>query len=263
MGRALSPVLLAFLVACSGCPGGGGTPKDATDADDDVADAGPDAPIDAFVRCPGQTFFTGDYVDWDSSESSFLGIFEAEVYDHAEPATVDLTAPNGRAELCVAATGERQISFVHDSYIPMVFTMDQEAAAAGPFSARGLTPTQAATLFAGLGATANADAALVVVEILHFPGGEPVIGASIALGNAHDGAYRKDVNGDWINDSTTTDGPEVMFLNVTGAAEVDGDGGTYGNTTLIVTPPLGTTCVAPATLALGKAQVASTTIACD
>ena len=59
MGRALSPVLLAFLVACSGCPGGGGTPKDATDADDDVADAGPDAPIDAFVRCPGQTFFSG------------------------------------------------------------------------------------------------------------------------------------------------------------------------------------------------------------
>jgi hypothetical protein len=262
MGRASCPILLALLVSCSGCPGGGGNGKDAADADDD-ADGGPDGLIDAGGPCPGQTFFTGDYVDWDSSESSFLGIFEAEVYDMANPATVELTAPNGRAELCVPAAGDRQISFVHDDYMPMVFTMDQAAADAGPFSARGLTAAQATALYTELAMAPNPDTALVVVEVLHFPGGTPVIGATVALGNAHDGAYARDSGGAWVSGATTTDGAQVLFGNVTGATAVDGDGGTYGTTTVSVIPPGGTTCVAPATLAIGKGEMASTTIACD
>ncbi|HTM22158.1 MAG TPA: hypothetical protein VL172_16675 [Kofleriaceae bacterium] len=255
--------LVIFVIA--GCDCGGGAAQDARDPDDggsaDAADAGPDADLGP---CPGKSYFTGDYVDWDSSETAFLGVFEASVSDREFPEIVDLTSPNGRTELCVGASGERTISMLQDSYIPLTFAADQEAIAAGPFTAHGLTPSRATDLYVELGnLPPNPDTTLVVVEVRHFPSGDPVIGAAVALSQAHDGAYTRNGGGAWVSGETTTDSAQVLFANVTGAAPVDGDGGTYGSTSVTVTPPVGTTCVGPATLPLGAGEISTTTFACD
>jgi hypothetical protein len=48
--------------------------------------------------------FTGELVDWDSTDAQFCGIFGASIQVHGDPASAKTTPPNGRIELCVAPT---------------------------------------------------------------------------------------------------------------------------------------------------------------
>jgi len=44
---------------------------------------------------------TGEYVDWDSSPATFMGIFGAQFTLRSDPSKTTTTAPNGRFILCV------------------------------------------------------------------------------------------------------------------------------------------------------------------
>src|SRR5262245_5891888 len=77
------------LAACS-CDGNGGA-------------------ADAFVTdidngsCGDQLRFTGEYVDWDTTDATFCGIADAVVMADGGRA-MDSTAPNGRFDLCIPRT---------------------------------------------------------------------------------------------------------------------------------------------------------------
>lgn len=74
--------LLVFLAACG----------------DDGGMATVDAPPDP---CMPDMQFTGEYVDWDSTLTSFKGIFGAKFTVDSDPTKTTMTAPNGRFILCV------------------------------------------------------------------------------------------------------------------------------------------------------------------
>lgn len=59
-----------------------------------------DAPPDP---CMPEMQFTGEYVDWDSTEASFKGIFGAHFTLEGDATKTTMTAPNGRFILCVPA----------------------------------------------------------------------------------------------------------------------------------------------------------------
>src|SRR5262245_22860916 len=81
---------LALVVGCSDDPA-------------PARDAGPDAPPDTSDVCGAAgVFFTGEYVDWDSTTTEFLGIFKATFTVRGDAARTDETSPNGRWEMCIA-----------------------------------------------------------------------------------------------------------------------------------------------------------------
>jgi hypothetical protein len=53
--------------------------------------------------CGADLFFTGEYLDWDASNTRFCGIFQATFQDHDDATRKFVTNPNGRFELCVPA----------------------------------------------------------------------------------------------------------------------------------------------------------------
>lgn len=114
-GRAASGactlVTLAVLVASSlaGCSGPAARPDAADDAQDAARDASVDAKVDA-GPCGADRFFTGDFVDWDSDEVNFKGIFDASFTVVGAPTRTDKTSPNGRFELCVANAAETRVT---------------------------------------------------------------------------------------------------------------------------------------------------------
>jgi hypothetical protein len=65
--------------------------------------ATPDAGFDTPSPCPaGELFYTGELVDWGSTLTTFLGVYDASFTVEGEPARTDKTSPNGRFELCLA-----------------------------------------------------------------------------------------------------------------------------------------------------------------
>jgi hypothetical protein len=82
------------IVACEGCGDDGGN--------------GPvDAPITVDIdngSCGDQLRFTGEYVDWDSAEATFCGIFDALFEVQGGNGSMDTTAPNGRFDQCISGT---------------------------------------------------------------------------------------------------------------------------------------------------------------
>jgi hypothetical protein len=67
---------------------------------DAKVDSPPDSPPDS-GPCPSARFFTGEYVDWDSTDSVFCGIYMGTFAISGGPS--DHTNPNGRFQLCLAA----------------------------------------------------------------------------------------------------------------------------------------------------------------
>ena len=58
-------------------------------------------------QCPGALFLTGAYVDWDSTAANFHGVAFATW--QLDASHTDQTAPNGRVQLCIPATGRSLI----------------------------------------------------------------------------------------------------------------------------------------------------------
>jgi hypothetical protein len=242
------------LLGSTACGDDGGV--DAADAavDAAAADAAPDAGPDAFVRCPGAVLFTGDYLDWDSSDAMFKGVFDATVTDTNTAMTAQ-TAPNGRWELCVTAATEVAATVVQSDYLPVRVTAAAEVITAGAVSTRGLKPARADTLFSGFGFARDTADAQVLIEVRSHPSLQPVVGATVALtGATPEGSYGVDLA--WALQSATTTGASgyMFFANV----PVGG-----GSTPLTVTPPGGTTCVGPATIPLVAGEISAASFACD
>jgi len=93
-----------------------------------TADALPDP-------CAPQTTFTGEYVDWDSGgDAGFLGIFSATVTLRSDTSFTDVTAPNGRFEMCIpsASTTADVTPMTGSEYVPGVIVVDQAVLATQP-----------------------------------------------------------------------------------------------------------------------------------
>lgn len=245
-------VLAAALVAGACSDDTPGDPDAAADPDGPLADA--DAMPDAGGDCPGQLLFTGEYVDWDSTAQMFLGIFDATVAEVADPDNSAQTAPNGRAILCLPAGADAEVSITQAEYVPVIYSVDAEANAAGAYTVKGLEPARMSELFTGWALTPDAGAAQLEVEVRKFPSGDPVTGAVVTIGNAHAGAFTADATGEYVSGSQLDGGAHVFFANV----EV----GT-GTTPVTVTPPAGTTCVGRDSVVLNAGEIAAVLYACD
>ncbi len=74
--------------------------------------SGPNKPKDAAIDVPVDApyvQFTGEYVDWNSTDTTFCGIFNATFQVHGDPARVDHTNPNGRFMLNVTSDAPTRV----------------------------------------------------------------------------------------------------------------------------------------------------------
>ena len=139
----------------------------------------PDAPVVGDGPCGAETYFTGEVVDWDETEASFCGVFNAKMTVHGDAARTDTTNPNGRFELCIAhaattqvdlepPTGASQcVSPLGSTYsIPGIVIANQQVIATGKtFSARMITMQRVMPFFTGLGVTYDPAKAVVFVHV--------------------------------------------------------------------------------------------------
>jgi hypothetical protein len=196
-------------------------------------DDGNTGPIDAPVTvdidngsCGDQLRFTGEYVDWDSSEAGFCGIFDALFEVQGGDGSMDNTAPNGRFDMCISGSDPVTI-------LDITPAADDSPCAtpASPYPLGGIAVASAAMIRAGgfwsgrnftaaressLGVTLDPAKAHVFV---HVDG--PA--RTIALTAAH-GAVQTFTNNAWGPGDT---GTELFFPNVdVGTTSVSATGGT-------------------------------------
>lgn len=111
---------------------------------DDGGMATVDAPPDP---CMPEMQFTGEYVDWDSTLTSFKGIFGAKFTLASDATKTTMTAPNGRFILCVpAADGLATVEpMAGSNYIAGTVKIDKTVIQSGAMlSYRSFTTTRAA-----------------------------------------------------------------------------------------------------------------------
>lgn len=226
----------------------------------DVADAIAADADQPDARCGADLHVTGDYTQLDSDDINFLGIPDSTWVEVGNAGNTHTTPPNGRVAMCLATgPATKLLRATHASYLPLTFTMSMAAAQMNAsFGARGLTGARLDQLFTALSlGTPDSGRAQVMVEVRRHPSGAPLIGATVAIGNANDGAFTQNSSGDYTAGATLTDGKYVFF------ADVDLGG---GNTTVTVTPPTGSTCTgltAAQPLALTAGEISFTSFACD
>src|SRR5690606_35567286 len=178
---------LAIVFAACGEDGGNGT-----------ADAPPPDP------CMPQMTITGELVDWDSGGAvPFMGIFGSTLTVRDDPSIMDVTAPNGRFEMCIpAADGLVDVSAMSASdYVSGVVVVDRVVQAALPvLSFRSFTATRAADF------AFDVSAGHVYV---HIVGGDRTVSAPSATAHTF-------TNGDWQAGGAGTD---IYLANIPLAAE--------------------------------------------
>lgn len=189
--------------ACSDDTGGD------IDASPDAIDAAVDA-IDAGGPCPGELYFTGGYLEWDST-GGIPGVNASTWTVRGQPTRTDTSAPNGRVELCLQTTGVSTIDVTEASHVAGIYVADPAVfqQAGSLFQVKGITTTRAGTFYTDLGLTFNQAAGHVLVE---------KVGTAIPLTLGAGGtAYASD----GISDNTWTAGNTggfVLFANVPIAA---------------------------------------------
>lgn len=147
------------LILLAACGGGSSQPDAKLDKD-----AAIDAPADA-SPCGNDTFFTGELIDWDSTDSAFLGVNAARVSVQGMPAISTTTPPNGRLELCVPTVP--LLRFDVDApagYLDGTAYVEREALGGGrAISLRSITTTRAASFYTERGLTFDPARAHVLV----------------------------------------------------------------------------------------------------
>ncbi len=224
--RMVSPFLIG-VGACSSLMACGDSAP--TVVDSGTVDSGTiDAPLGA---CPnGELEVQGDWLDWDSTDQSFLGIFNATVKEGAIQAT---TAPNGRAVLCLAAGVDHRLEFTHPDYLPMTATL-AATNLTSTYSVHGLTPTRADELFkAEFSAPRNITDAQVLIQLPPD--------ASATLGTTSAGV------------APVPSSNFLLFANVSTGS---------GSTSITITPPPGSTCTAVDTIPLVPNVISFTSVVC-
>jgi len=209
-----SVALLALVFGVGGCGDDSAKHRDA------AIDAKVDAPIDSSVdagRCAaGQTFFTGEFVDWDSNNGAgFCGIFGAHWTVEGDT-TTDSTNPNGRFELCLNA-GETKVDIVEPTAASQC-TVDMGTyaiaglAVANPaviatnklFSSRSMETSRVTTFYTGFAATYDPTKAALFVHVEGTQSAIAIDATSLAA-QAFDGTT-------WAAGAT---GVDVFFPNIT------------------------------------------------
>jgi hypothetical protein len=150
-----------------------------------------DAPPDP---CMPEMQVTGEYVDWDSTESTFKGIFGAQFTLRGDATKTASTAPNGRFILCVpAADGLIDITPVAGSdYVAGTLIVNKAVVQSGAMlSLRSFKSTRAADF------SFSATQAHVFV---HVDGG-----ARTASTAASAAVQKHFDNGTWADGNTGTD----------------------------------------------------------
>jgi hypothetical protein len=204
--RVLAVLLAASCAALGACSDGGGTTRDAM----------PDMPID--TMCGAATFFTGEIIDWDSTDAKFCGVYNSKLTVFGQPGPADTSRPNGRFELCIAhqaltevdvahGTNQSQCTMPADIYPVRAVLFAEQAVidAGGRFSARAMTQHRQDDMFTAIGTPYSAAKAQLVV---HVDGAQRQV--TISASAAHDTTQKFD-GAAWAAGDT---GSDVFFPNV-------------------------------------------------
>ena len=166
------------------------------------------------TRCAGAALlYTGEYVDWDSSDASFLGIDNATVTveGDAGSAITEKTPPNGRLTFCLQTTTNPLISFTPDPtdtgdpYLPgLAFANELVFKAGGQASSRSMRASRVVTMFQQIGSAFDPTKGQLVVHTTNTA-------ATLSISQAHDAVQAYDTNGNW---SAGSAGEYVFFPNI-------------------------------------------------
>jgi hypothetical protein len=230
-GRCACWTLVAIASTLGACSDDGGKARDAS--------------IDTLPGvCGGVTSFTGDIVDWDSTEASFCGVNNAVFKVHSDPACTSTTAPNGRFQLLIpqeaktvvdivpptAGSGCTALAGKANTYkLPAVVIASAAViAAGGAYSARAMAEFRVAEMFAQIGQPLKAGRAQLVVHVngIQHP---------LQISGAHDATQRFDGTA-WAAGDT---GRDVFFPNIDlslGLVIVDTTGPSTGTGTYLLEP---------------------------
>lgn len=243
---ALGLALLAAVLA-GGCkaddevvPDGGGEADAAVDSG--TADGGEDL-------CPGQLTFEALVADAESGDA----VFEVDVAEVGASNNSTVSAPNGRAVLCLPSAGESVVRSTKDSYLTRVDTVSADAVeptlgTAQPYPIDVLSESAADELITvDLGLPFDNLATQLLVSVVSYPDSQPLVGATILIDQASNGAFARDgqdfVGGDEIGEVGA--GRLVLFANT-----ALGGGDQPGRATVTVTPPDGFDGACPGSLSV-------------
>jgi len=219
--------VLALVAACGACNNPSNLGPDAPPR--------PDAALDAFM-CPANRFFTGQYIDWDSNNSSnFCGIYSATFAVHGDASNSKPTNPNGRFQICLdnaipsqiditPSTTASQCTVPASTYpLPGLAIADPEVITTGQLiSMQNFTVAREATL----GFTVDTSKAFVYVNVDAVP---PATRAAVSITSSSDPAQAYTMStGTWAAGTT---GDAVFFPNVDptgGTTTVSMPGATVG-----------------------------------
>jgi hypothetical protein len=196
---------LGGLGACGG--GSNGTPHDAA-AD---TPAGP---------CGAELSFTGEMIDWDSTDANFCGVAGAVWTVRGDATRTDTTPPNGRLSMCLARQTQTLIDVTPPtagSQCPGLFntpmnTYPMAAVAIVPegvlvpnasFSVRAMVQSRQATMETQIGAPLDAAHGQLYVHVVGTP-------HAVSISAAHGATQRFDGT-TWAAGAT---GSDVFFPNV-------------------------------------------------
>lgn len=180
--------LACGLAALTGCPGNGSSVADATvDADDPI--------------CGPEALFTGEYVDWDSKDTDFCGVFGAKFTMRSDATHTASTAPNGRFRLCLPHAAQTLVEIpppmpasgcphITGTYPTRGLAVADGAviAAGAEHSLRAMTQTRFASAFAEIGEASDPAKAQLFVHVHGTPRAVTISSASHAPMRAFDGA---------------------------------------------------------------------------
>jgi len=143
----------------------------------------PDAPPAGDGQCGTEDFFTGEVVDWDSTNQTFCGVFGAMLQVEGDASRSDTTNPNGRFQLCLAQADQTVIDVLPPSAASecapqagayqlggMVIATHAVIASGQVNSLRMIGATRAASFFSQFGSGLDNTKAIVFVHVDGTPG---------------------------------------------------------------------------------------------
>jgi hypothetical protein len=200
VSASMTRLTLLVFVACS-------SPGTKTDAPPATGDG----------QCGADDFFTGELVDWDSTDADFCGVFQATFTDATTSSITNLTNPNGRFQLCIPQATQTVVNITPPTgasqcdpsvglyQIPgMVIATHAVIATGQTYSTRMFGSNREMPFFSEFGITPDPAKAIVFVHVDGTPG-------SVLVDAVHDQPLEFDGSA-WGSGDT---GVDVVFPNVT------------------------------------------------
>jgi hypothetical protein len=199
--------LAALVLGLGACGGGDGTPHDAA----------PDMPPSL---CGADASFSGEMVDWDSTQTRFCGVAGAVWTVRGDASRTKTTPPNGRLAMCLAHQAQIVLDVTPPSggsQCPGLFNMpmntyplgavaivpDAVLAAGGFFSVRAMVQSRMDSMATQIGAPFDQGAGQLYVHVDGAP-------RQVSISAGHAAIQRFD-GASWAAGDT---GSDVFFPNV-------------------------------------------------